>query len=447
MRISGTAGAVVALIALAAVGGGTFFFKTVQDNRKLELEKQILDAKLKTRTADAKAREAETKAKEAEAKKADAERRKAEADAEAKKTDLAARKQEASNLKEKAAVAEAEAKRATAAKAAAEAEIVKNEAAKKAAEAKCLEQEKRAAAETIVRERALAEQKKAEAALNEKLAVKQIAEAALAKSENERKAAEANAAAEHDRKLRLYSRANTSRAELLALKRAEKLLALEESGALDAVGEENGADEDSDGAAEAPAAGEAQTNAVVEVKWPSSSAEETPAEREVATNQRQLDDRIALMQTRQARRQISKFGALVDKAVADGRAADARYYRQTLMSLVPNYVAVYEELIDEARKADDAKTEAKRLDELLALVPEWQRVAVLVQLIERDEAYYSRAIAGRVGQDEYVKAFRKIYEEARRDKGDRDERDAKVAHICKVLSTYVPDFESSAEWK
>ncbi len=447
MRISGTAGAVVALIALAAVGGGTFFFKTVQNNRKLELEKQIQDAKLKARTVDAKAKEAEAKAKEAEARKAEADRKKAEAAAEAKKTELAAQKQEASNLKEKAAAAAAETKRAAAAKAAAEAETAKSAAAKQAAEARRLEQEKRAAAEAVARERAVAEQKKAEAALAEKMAVKQIADAALAKSENERKAAEANAAAEHDRKLRLYSRANTSRAELLALKRAEKLLALEESGALDAAGEDNGADEETEGTTEAPAAGEAQTNAVVEVKWPSAVVEETPAEKKVAASRQQLDDRVALAQTRQARRHINEFSAMADKAEADGRVADARYYRRTLMSLVPNYVTVYEELIDEARKADDAKAEAKRLAELLALVPAWQRVAVLVQLIERDEAYYSRALAGRVSQDEYVKAFQKIYDEARRDKGDRDERDAKIVHICKVLATYVPDFETSPEWK
>ena len=43
--------------------------------------------------------------------------------------------------------------------------------------------------------------------------------------------------------------------------------------------------------------------------------------------------------------------------------------------------------------------------------------------------------------------FRKIYDAARRDKGDRDERDEKVAHICRVLATYVPDFERSPEWK
>ncbi len=445
MRVSGTAGVVIALVALAVVGGGTFFFKSIQETRKLELEQQIQTAKRKTRAAEAAAAESEAKAKEAEARKAEAERKKAEALAESKKTDLATKKQETENLKEKAAVAAAEAKRAAAVQAAAEAETARSEAAKAEAEAKRLEQEKRAAAESIIRARAEAEQKKAEAALAEKMAAKQIADAALAKSENERKTAEANAAAEHDRKLRLYSRANTSRAELLALQRAEKLLALEESGALDAAGEDDGMEEASEPSAEGPAAGE--TNAVVAVTWPETHSDETPAGKKIAARQRQLDDQIVQTRARRARRHIREFGALVDQAVADGRATDARYYRRTLTSLVPNYVAVYEELIDEARKADDAKGADKLLDDLIALVSDWQRVAVFVELIQRDEAYYSRALAGRVKKDEYVKAFRKIYEEARRDKGDHDERDAKVAHICKVLATYVPEFETSPEWK
>ncbi len=446
MKISGTAGVAGALIVLAAVGGGTFFFKTVQRTRQLELEQQIQTAKHKARSAAAAAAESEEKAKEAEARKAEAERRKAEALAEAKQADLATRKQEALNLKEKIALAAAEAKRASAVQAAAAAETAKSAAAKAAAEARRLEQEKRAAAETIARERAHADQKKAEAARDEKMAVKQIADAARAKSENERKTAEANAAAERDRKLRLYSRANTSRAEMLALRRAEKLLALEEAGALDAA--EDAADVDEEAgksAADRAAAGE--TNVVVPVTWPAARSDETPAGRDVAARQQRLEERIAQARTRRVRRHIREFGALVDKAIADGRAADARYYRSTLISLVPDYVAVYEILIDEARKAGDAKAEGRLLDELIALVPGWQRVAVCVDLIQRDEAYYSRVLAGRVEKDEYVKAFRKIYDEARRDKGDRDARDAKIARLCKVLAAYVPDFENSPEWK
>ncbi len=43
--------------------------------------------------------------------------------------------------------------------------------------------------------------------------------------------------------------------------------------------------------------------------------------------------------------------------------------------------------------------------------------------------------------------FRKLYDQAMRDKGDRDERREKMSHICKVLATYVPDYERSPEWK
>lgn len=127
--------------------------------------------------------------------------------------------------------------------------------------------------------------------------------------------------------------------------------------------------------------------------------------------------------------------------------ADANYYRATLISLVPDYVSIYRELVEEARKAKDEEVAGRRLDELISLIPSWQRVAVFVQLIRQDETYYSRMLAGRVEKGEYVKAFRKIYDEARRDKGDRDERNAKVEHICKVLATYVPDYEKTTEWK
>ncbi|MGN0845784.1 MAG: hypothetical protein ACI4RA_00175 [Kiritimatiellia bacterium] len=447
MRISGTTGAVGLLIALAVVGGGTYFFRTVQENRKLELQTRNQQAKLETKAVEAKAKESEARSKEADARKAEAERKKAAAEAEAQAAVLAQKKQEEANLKERTAAAAAETKRAAAQQAAAEAESVKAESAKAAAEAKRAELEKKAEVESLALKRAQAEQKTAEAALAEKLAAKKIAEAALAKSENERKAAEATAAAEHDRKLRMYSRANTSRAEMLALQRAEKLLALEESGALAAAGEEGAAGEEAGTPGEPPAAGEAQSNAVVAVTWPAPPSAETPAGEKVAAARRTLEESLNAERARQMRQHIHAFGPLVDQAVADGRAADAVYYRQTLTSLVPDYIDVYAELVDEARKAGDAKAESKRLDELIALVPDWQRVAVFVQLIRRDEAYYSRVLAGRVGKDEFVKAFRKIYDEARRDKGERDERDAKVEHICKLLATYVPDFEHSPEWK
>ena len=118
------------------------------------------------------------------------------------------------------------------------------------------------------------------------------------------------------------------------------------------------------------------------------------------------------------------------------------------MELVPDYVEAYATLIDETRQAKDREKDAGRLvTNLLALVPDWQRISVCEKLLLRDEAYYSKALAGRIDRDEYVKVFRKLYEQARRDKDDRDERRAKMAHLCEVLSIYVPEFEKSPEWK
>ena len=445
MRISGTTGLVVALLVLGVVGGGAFAYRSMQETERRRLQTKAQEAKLETRKADARAKEAEEKTKEAEARKAEAERKRAEAEAEAKKAVLAARKQEETNLKEKAAADAAAAKRAQAEKAAADAAAAKALAEKESAEAEQVAQAKKAEAEAVALKRAEEERRKAEADSAKTAAAKSIADAALAKSENERKAAEAAAAMERDRKLRMYARANTSRAELLALQRAEKLLALEESGALGSADEANGTGESPEVEPSLPA--ESATNAVVAVTWPAAGAAQTPADEKVAEARKILEDKASSERIRGARRHIDDFGALIAKAVAENRVADANYYRRSLISLVPDYVAIYRELVEEARKADDVKTAGRRLDELIALIPAWQRVAVFVQLIRQDETYYSRMLAGRVEKGEYVKAFRKIYDEARRDKGDRDERDAKVEHICKVLATYVPDFEKTTEWK
>ena len=88
MRISGTTGTVLALVALAVLGGGTYFFRTVQENRRLELQARIQQDRLKTKEAEALAKEAEAKTKESEARKAEAERKRAEGEAAAKKAAL-----------------------------------------------------------------------------------------------------------------------------------------------------------------------------------------------------------------------------------------------------------------------------------------------------------------------------------------------------------------------
>ncbi len=454
MRISGTTGTVLALVALAVLGGGACFFRTVQENRRLELQARAQQDRLKAKEADARAKEAEAKAKEAEARKAEADRRRAEEEAAAKKAAVDAKKQEEARAREEAAAAKAAAKKAEAEKAAADAAAKKAAAEKAAADAARAEQEKRAAAEAVALRRAEAERKTAEAARDEKLAATRIAEAALAKSANELKAAEAAAAAERDRKLRLYSRASLSRAETVALQRAERRLALEEAGLLapeDNAGDGGAAPAEGHaaGAAAGPAAaaGAAPTNAAVAVAWPEARPDATPAGVKVAEIQRKIDDTHRTAQNLAARRRILDFSRRIGRAVAEGRHADAAHERRALVSLVPDYEDVYIALLDEARAAGDEAAQNQRLDELVALVPDWRRVAVLVRLIQHDEAFYSRALAGRVEKDDYVKAFRKIYDAARRDKGDRDDRDEKVARICRTLATYVPDYERSPEWK
>ncbi|MGN0851793.1 MAG: hypothetical protein ACI4Q3_00260 [Kiritimatiellia bacterium] len=442
MKISGTAGLVATLVGLAAAGGGTFYFRNVQETRRQELQQKARETRLKEKEEARREAEANEKAKTAEARAAEAKMKTAQAEKERAERQLDAKKQEAANEKARqdAAVkakAQAEAERAAseAAKAQAEAATVRAQAEKAAADAK-------AKAEALALRRASEERQKAEAERERALAAKAIADAALAKSENDRKAAEANASAEHDRKLRMYKRAETSRAEMLELQRAEKLLAQEEAGVR--------VDEDEDGTAGAePAAPDAPpaSNAVVTVAWPETSGCETPAQAKVSSLNRMLDDKAAAVRRQRARQHVAKFETLIDQALKEQRPADAAYYRKTLASLVPEYVSVYAELVEEAHAAGREDEAGRLCTSLMALPPDWARMGVIVALITRNEAYYSRLLAGRVSRDEFVKAFRKLYDQARRDKGERDERDEKVAHICSLLATYVPDYERNPEWK
>ncbi len=449
-------GLIIALVALGCVGGGYYVFDMTQRTRQAELKKAEAELRLKAKAEDAKKAQAEAKTEEAKKAQAEAEaeRKTAEANtAQAKRDET----KQAIELKAKeTAASEAAAKQAAAEKAAAEAaakqavaEKAKAEAAKAASEAKAKEEE-------LALKRAEAERKTAEAKRDETLTAAAIVKAAAEKSENERKTAEANAAAERDRKLRLYSRASLSRAEMVALQRAERLLALEESGHLARARAEVGAegdtaaaaDEDDTAATDETTTTEApKTNAVVAVTWPPEKMPEPPDGEKVAALQKKLDDARLREHVRGARRCIAVFGERIDRAVADGRLVDAQSDRRALVSLVPDYMDVYIELIDEARKAGNETVQGKRLDELIALAPTWRRTALFVRLLTHDEAYFSRALAGRIEKNEYVRAFRKIYDVARRDKGDRDERDAKVERICRTLATYVPDFETSPEWK
>ncbi len=446
-------GLIIALVALGCVGGGYYVFDMTQRTRQAELKKAEAELRLKAKAEDAKKAQAELKIAAEKTAQAEITNKTAKATENAEQLKLDQTKK-AIELKDKEKRAsDAAVKQANAQKEAAEAATKQANAEKAKAEAAKAASEAKAKVEELALKRAEAERKTAEAKRDETLAAQAIVKAAAEKSENERKEAEANAAAERDRKLRLYSRASLSRAEMVALQRAERMLALEESGHLARARAEAGVEDDTaadEGDAEAETGettGAPETNAVVAVTWPPAKLPEPPDGEKVAALQKKLDDARLREHVRGARRCIAVFGERIDRAVAEGRLVDAESDRRALVSLVPDYMDVYVELIDEARKAGNEAVQGKRLDELIALMPDWRRTALFVRLLGHDEAYFSRALAGRIEKDEYVRAFRKIYDAARRDKGDSDERDEKVAHICRVLATYVPDFETSPEWK
>lgn len=443
MKVSGTVGAVCAFVLVGVVGCGVFLFKNVQETRQRELALQTQNVKLKVREAARQEAEANEKAKAAEAKAAEARRRQAEAERERAAKDLQSKRQEAETAKARKAAADAESAKAVKARAAAEAETARANAAAKRAEAEKSVAEAKAKAEEVALKRAVEERLKAEAEFARAAAAKAVADAALAKSENERKTAEANAAAEHDRKLRMYRRAESSRAEMIELQKAERLLAMEEAGvAMPQTEQAAEADmAENDNAAAAP------TQAVAAVQWPDVAAGKGAAASGLAMRDLALDARERRERRLAAREHVGRFMKLVESAVRDGRSADAAYYRKTLATIVPNYPLVFTELMEDARKAKRQDMAETYCSDLMALTPDWARVGVMVDLIDRDEAYYSGMLAGRVSKEEFVKAFRKRYDRARRNKGDRDEREEEMESICRKLAEYVPDFERSPEWK
>ncbi len=442
MKVSGTVGAVCALVLLGAVGCGVFLFKNAQETRRQELALQTQNAKLKAREVARLEAEANEKAKSAEAKSAESKRRQAEAEKEKAAKALQTKQEEAKAAKARKEAADAEAAKAVKARAAAEAETERAAAAVERAEAEKAAADAKAKAEGLALQKAAEERRRAEAELARTVAAKAVADAALAKSENDRKAAEANAAAEHDRKLRMYRRAESSRAEMLELQKAERLLALEEAGVALPKTEQEETEEEPQGA---DSAGPTQT--VVSVTWPEAAGSGDGAS--VALEKRGLasDAKVARARRRAAREHVDRFMRLVESAVRDGRTTDAAYYRKTLASIVPNYPFVFTELIEDARKAKRQDLAERYCADLMALTPDWARVGVMTDLIDRDEAYYSGMLAGRVTKDEFVKAFRKRYDRARRNKGDLDEREEEMESICRKLAEYVPDFERSPEWK
>ena len=234
---------------------------------------------------------------------------------------------------------------------------------------------------------------------------------------------------------------------MLELQRAERALALEEAGFSPEAIQASVAEQQEPATVEGTADGQVQTNAVVSVEWQSEARPLTPAEAALSAADTAMADESRQRCCRRAKDYVATFGGLIDRATSEGRIPDANHYRRVLMTFVPNYVDTYGELIGEARTAG-RETEAMKLcRDLLALVPDWQRVGVMVELLAHDEAYFSRILAGLVTKDEYVKAFRRRYDQARRSNGDCDEREEAMERLCKVLATYVPDFERSPEWK
>ena len=244
----------------------------------------------------------------------------------------------------------------------------------------------------------------------------------------------------------MYRRAESSRAEMLELQRAERALAMEEAG-LSPTAEVAAAPSADADAGPAEGAQPAETNVLVSVSWPEPEASSSPATAKLAKETDATASNVRQEQRRHARDYVATFGAMIDRANREGRPQDAAHYGRMLMTFVPDYATVYIELVDEARAAGRDEDALRSCAALMALEPDWKRVGTMVRLLERNEGYYSRALAGITTKDEYVKAFKRLYDEARRSTADRDEREAAMERLCRVLATYVPDFEKSSEWK
>lgn len=329
------------LTVVAAIAAGAYVYGTkVQANRKLTLELQLKENKLKT--ADVKKAEAALleKAKEAELKTAEAARKKAEAEKASAEAKRDAAKQEKENLEKRRAVAAAEEKKAHADAKMAEAEAEKSTAAAKESAAAKEAAEAVKAKEEVELRRAESERRRAEAEYATAAAKKATAEAELKKSENDRKTAEAKAAAEHDAKLRMYRRAETSRAEKLELERAERLLAAEEAGLLNrgatvqsAVAEDDDEEEvATDG--EMPENGSGEERPAKKAKMVEDPVKIDPLDAELERLVKSLSGDIDQVRAKLAGRYSAMLKRLAEDAEKEGREVDAARYRAAMQSLV-----------------------------------------------------------------------------------------------------------------
>lgn len=435
-----TTGTILILVLLGAIGGGTFVFRNIQETKRQEIQQKTQQAKLKTKAAEAEKAKAEEETAKAAARKKEAEAKKAEAEAAKAKADVEAKKAETEAAKAKAEAAQAETAKAEAQADAAAAEADKLAARKAADEAAAAAAGAKAKLEAETCARIQAEQAKAQAEAARALAEQTVAEAALKKSENERKTAEAKAAEEHDRKLRMYRRAKTSRSEMIELQAAERRLAREEAGL---APEEESAAVTPAAPAEPPpepvVVPTAEEARLAGVQWTDGKEPPTPAEAKLVQENRKLSEQTDMVHTRRARKYVAAFGKLIAEAQKENRREDVKYYRKTLVTLVPDYRDVYVAQAEELRLHGKVEAELTVLKELLALVEPSARETLFAWLIERDGAHYAGRLARLVTPEEYVSLYKRLVDVVRHENGDREVREQRLDNYWKWMGPYLQD--------
>ncbi len=333
---------VVALVC----GSGSFITNSILENRRIRLQNEKKSLQLKTLEAETAKAQAEQKAKEADARKEENAKKRAEADRQKASDNLAAKKIEKDNLIQRAKTAKAEADAKQKAKVAADAEAAKLAAQKAASEAKRKELEAKSGFEQLALKRAETERDKAIAEETTVLAKKKIADAALQKSENELKIAKENAAAERDAKLRLYHRAEGSRAEMKEIRRAERMLAAMEAaerGEFGMLAEQASAEQGQDSAELTPVEQEQMDGEDAEKENPKLNlveevVEVDPLDKEIEAGIVELSRNISEAQQKVKQSYQRTLETLIKKAQKAGNAHDEKYYKRVLESLLKDKI-------------------------------------------------------------------------------------------------------------
>jgi hypothetical protein len=144
---------------------------------------------------------------------------------------------------------------------------------------------------------------------------------------------------------------------------------------------------------------------------------------------------------------METFGPLIAEADREGRTAEAQRLRRALLSLLGDPVSAYVPLIEEALQKGVRDRAVRLCAEMVALVPQWRRVSVMAELLKRHTPRYGELLAGLTTQADFVRAFRKLYDEARLASPDSDERERATADLCTVLARYVPDYATHPAWR